>query len=65
MESSILWIILIVAATAILALSLRYGVVGIRGGSVSRTDNPAAYWLAIVVLGLAILLCFLALLFER
>jgi hypothetical protein len=65
MNPSIYWFILIVAGVAILIAALKYGVVGIRGGSVDRAANPVAFWLAIAVLCVGLVGCLLALLFGR
>ena len=46
-------ILLGLAAILLWALCYRFGVIGVRGGGVSREETPGVYWLAMIVLALA------------
>jgi hypothetical protein len=49
--------LLFLMATILIYIGFRFGVVGVRGGSVSREDSPLVFWLAMSVLGFGGLAC--------
>jgi hypothetical protein len=53
MTTSLALVLMGLAGFALLALVLRMGVIGVRGGSLHRADSPLVYWVAIVVLAIA------------
>lgn len=53
-------IFLLIVGVVIFFLNLRWGVVGIHGGGVERSENPPLYWAAMTLMAFClVILCFI------
>jgi hypothetical protein len=53
MDDSLTLALIGLAGLGLAALAVRWGVIGIRGGSVSKHDNWLAHWIGVGVLTIA------------
>lgn len=46
---------LLLAGVVLFLLNLRWGVVGIHGGGVERSENPPLYWAAMTLMAICLI----------
>jgi hypothetical protein len=50
MSDQFKFLLLAIGFGVLLLIAMRWGVVGVRGGSVRQSESPAVFWLAVAAL---------------
>ena len=50
MSDQFKFLLLAIGSGVLLLIAMKWGVIGVRGGSVRRSESPTVFWLAVTVL---------------